>query len=77
MIRLAVARLFLSFYVYVFIQMSSLDPNWALEQKRPFSLLYGKASTQTARWDLKKLVEQGYLMADGEDAFSLNFRVLG
>lgn len=48
-----------------------------LQEKIPFSILYSKATTQTARRDLKKLVSQKFLLVDESNKYSLNFRVLG
>jgi Fic family protein len=49
----------------------------ALHAEKPFSYLYNKVSTQTARRDLKKLVEQDLLQIDEENIYHLNFRALG
>ena len=48
-----------------------------LRETRPFSILYGRVTTQTARRDLRKLVSQKILLVDENDRYSLNFRVLG
>jgi Fic family protein len=48
-----------------------------LHDSKTFSILYGKASTQTARRDLKKLAAQGLLLGDENNKYTLNFRVLG
>ncbi len=48
-----------------------------LHERKPFSLLYGKATTQTARRDLKKLTSLNLLNADGNNNFSLNLRAIG
>lgn len=44
---------------------------------RPFSILYHRVTTQTARRDLKKLVAEKLLLVDQNNRYSLNFRVLG
>lgn len=46
-------------------------------ERQPYSLLYGKATTQTARRDLKKLTSMNLLTAGGGNTYSLNMRVLG
>lgn len=43
----------------------------------PFSFLYNKVSTQTARRDLKKMTGMGLLVLDDEGKYSLNLRALG
>lgn len=43
----------------------------------PFSLLYSKVSTQTARRDLAKLSNLGLIVPDDKGKYHLNFRVLG
>lgn len=48
-----------------------------LQENRPFSILYSKVTTQTARRDLKKLVSKNILFVDKNNKYSLNFRVLG
>jgi len=48
-----------------------------LHDSKTFLTLYGKASTQTARRDLKKLAAQGLLLGDENNKYTLNFRVLG
>ncbi len=48
-----------------------------LYERKPFSLLYGKATTQTARRDLKKLTSMKFLTSDGSISYSLNLRALG
>lgn len=48
-----------------------------LLENRPFSILYSKITTQTARRDLKKLVFEKLLLVDENNKYSLNFRVLG
>jgi Fic family protein len=47
-----------------------------LQETRPFSFLYNKVTTQTARRDLKKLVTDGYLLTDPQNKYSINFRRL-
>ena len=49
----------------------------ALHVEKPFSYLYNKVSTQTARRDLKKLVKQDLLQIDEANIYHLNFRALG
>lgn len=48
-----------------------------LHSKTPFSFLYNKVTTQTARRDLKKLVEQNLLLIGEDNLYHLNFRKLG
>jgi Fic family protein len=48
-----------------------------LHNKTPFSILYNKVTTQTARRDLKKLLAENLLVLDEENKYFLNFRVLG
>lgn len=48
-----------------------------LIETRPFSILYSNVTTQTARRDMKKLVSNGHLIADEDNKYSLNFRILG
>jgi Fic family protein len=48
-----------------------------LMEKSPYSILYRKVSTQTARRDLKKLVEMKLLNNTENNKFYLNFRALG
>jgi Fic family protein len=48
-----------------------------LRENSPFSILYSKVTTQTARRDLKKLVSEKFLLVDENDKYSLNLRVLG
>lgn len=48
-----------------------------LLENRPFSLLYSRVTTQTARRDLKKLVSEKLLGADANGKHFLNFKVLG
>lgn len=43
----------------------------------PFSLLYSKVSTQTARRDLKKLSSMNLISLDDEGKYFLNLRALG
>ena len=47
-----------------------------LLEKSPFSLLYKKVSTQTARRDLKKLTAMNVLHINEKKEYSLNLRVL-
>jgi len=44
---------------------------------RPFSILYNNVTTQTARRDIKKLVSNGLLIADDNNKYALNFKILG
>ena len=48
-----------------------------LHDTKPFSILYNKVTTQTARRDLKKLVAAKLLVVDDDNKHSLNYRVLG
>lgn len=48
-----------------------------LMEKSPFSILYRKVSTQTARRDLKKLTEKNILKLGEDNKYSLNLRALG
>ena len=48
-----------------------------LLKKTPFSILYDKVSTQTARRDIKKLTDMNLLTTSEENKYSLNLRVLG
>lgn len=48
-----------------------------LLETRPFSILYNKVTTQTARRDMKKLAAMGLLSVDEDNKYSLNFKVLG
>lgn len=48
-----------------------------LFEKRPFSLLYSKVTTQTARRDLKKLTNRDILNTTEDNKYFLNFRALG
>ncbi len=48
-----------------------------LHEKRPFSILYSRVTTQTARRDLKKLASKNLLLIGENNKYSLNFRVLG
>lgn len=48
-----------------------------LHKKSPFSFLYNRVTTQTARRDLKKLTTQNLLLMNEKGKYSLNFRVLG
>ncbi len=48
-----------------------------LHDSNPFSILYSRVTTQTARRDLKKLVSKELLMVNEGNTYSLNFRVLG
>jgi len=48
-----------------------------LVEKPPFSLLYSRMSTQTARRDLKKLTEKNYLRTSDDNRYHLNFQILG
>lgn len=48
-----------------------------LHNTKPFSILYNKVTTQTARRDLKKLVSAQLLLVDDDNKYSLNYRVLG
>ena len=48
-----------------------------LHESKTFSILYRQVTTQTARRDLKKLASQKLLLADENNKYSLNFRVLG
>ena len=43
----------------------------------PFSLLYNKVSTQTARRDIKNLSSMGIIVLDDNGKYFLNLRVLG
>ena len=51
--------------------------NKELLENRPFSILYNKISTQTARRDLKKLVSGKFLLIDENSKYALNLRALG
>ena len=48
-----------------------------LTEKSPFSILYRRVSTQTARRDLKKLTEKNILHISDGNKYSLNLRALG
>lgn len=48
-----------------------------LLEKNPFSILYNKVSTQTARRDLKKLTEMNFLNISDDNKYCLNLRALG
>lgn len=48
-----------------------------LLEKTPFSLIYNRVSTQTARRDLKKLTEKDILLLSSDNTYSLNLRALG
>ena len=48
-----------------------------LHNKTPFSILYNKVTTQTARRDLKKLLTKKLLVLGKDNKYFLNFRVLG
>lgn len=48
-----------------------------LFEKRPFSLVYNKVTTQTARRDLKNLININILNTTGNNKYFLNFRALG
>ena len=48
-----------------------------LMEKSPFSILYRKVSTQTARRDLKKLTEKNILKIGKDNKYFLNLRALG
>lgn len=48
-----------------------------LLEKTPFSILYSRVSTQTARRDLKKLSDRKILNVSEGNKFSLNLRALG
>lgn len=48
-----------------------------LFEKRPFSLLYNKVTTQTARRDLKKLTARELLKVSEDNRYTINFRALG
>ena len=48
-----------------------------LLEKNPHALLYRSVSSQTARRDLKKLVERNLLTLAEGNRYCLNFRVLG
>ncbi len=48
-----------------------------LLEKNPFAILYTKVTTQTARRDLKRLTEMGYLTISEDKKYYLNLHVLG
>ena len=48
-----------------------------LLEKNPFAILYAKVTTQTARRDLKKLTEMGYLKLTKDKKYYLNLHILG
>jgi Fic family protein len=48
-----------------------------LQERSPFSILYSRVTTQTARRDLKKLALNNLLSVDDNNKYSLNFTVLG
>jgi len=48
-----------------------------LIENRPFSILYSKVTTQTARRDLKKLASKKFLLVDDNNKYSLNVGILG
>ena len=47
-----------------------------LLEKTPFSILYNKTSTQTARRDIKKLADMKLLTTSEDNKYCLNLRVL-
>jgi Fic family protein len=48
-----------------------------LHERKPFSILYGSVTTQTARRDLKKLTSLTLLNVDENNSYSLNLRAIG
>jgi Fic family protein len=48
-----------------------------LLEKSPFSILYSRVSTQTARRDLKKLSEKNIIQISDDNKYYLNLRTLG
>jgi Fic family protein len=48
-----------------------------LMERHPFSILYRRVSTQTARRDLKKLTERNLLHMSDDNKYFLNLRALG
>ena len=48
-----------------------------LLENRPFSILYDKVTKQTARRDIKKLIEKDLLIVSENNKYVLNFRALG
>jgi cell filamentation protein, protein adenylyltransferase len=48
-----------------------------LSSTPPFSFLYNRVSTQTARRDLAKLSKMGLIVPDDKGKYYLNFRILG
>lgn len=48
-----------------------------LQEKSPFSILYRKVSTQTARRDLKKLTDLQFFKVSEDNKYYLNLRVMG
>ena len=46
-------------------------------EKNPFAILYSNVTTQTARRDLKKLTEIGYLNISKDNKYYLNLHALG
>lgn len=48
-----------------------------LLEKNPFAILYTNVTTQTARRDLKRLTEIGYLIISEDKKYYLNLHVLG
>lgn len=48
-----------------------------LYEKRPFLILYGKASTQTGRRDIKNLLSKNLLQIEKDGRYSLNFKAIG
>ncbi len=48
-----------------------------LAEKIPFSILYGKVTTQTARRDLKKLTDMNFLDSLEDNKYRLNIHALG
>jgi Fic family protein len=48
-----------------------------LLDKNPFAILYNKVTTQTARRDLKRLTEMGYLEISEDNKYYLNLHALG
>jgi Fic family protein len=52
-------------------------PMKELKTTMPFSILYSKVTTQTARRDLKNLISKKLLLVDENNKHSLNFRVIG
>jgi Fic family protein len=48
-----------------------------LQATMPFSILYSRVTTQTARRDLKNLADKKLLLVDENNKYTLNFRVIG